>query len=148
MKNKCVVLQSETKLHTPKKEREDKLMSKKANIWFQHKQEVHGCKDWLRWGRTSKSICSNPCSVRDIQSRLLRPLSRQLLRISKEDALLPLCTTRASSPSPAQHSTAWCSSRTSSLFGTRGITKSLVLSSLCPPFRYLYTLTCSSLSLL
>lgn len=66
-------------------------------------------------------------------------MSRQLLKIFKEDTLLPLWATGASAPSSAQHSTAWCSSRTSSHLGTRGSTKSAWLYPFCTLPSGIYT---------
>jgi len=41
--------------------------------------------EWLRLARTSVSIGLNSCSSRDIQKAVLRPTSRQLLNVSKEE---------------------------------------------------------------
>lgn len=40
--------------------------------------------EWLKWEGTSGFIYSSPCSSRDTQSCSPRPMSRQLLKVSKE----------------------------------------------------------------
>ena len=50
----------------------------------------HRTPAWLSLGGDSGSICSNPCPSRDIQSRALRTISRQLLQISKKEMPQPL----------------------------------------------------------
>jgi len=74
-----------------------------------HLSQVTGVMEFQNaWGdkRLLEVIWSNPCSNRDTQSRVLRTMSRWLLKISKKETLQPLWATCSRAQSPAQYQSA------------------------------------------
>lgn len=90
-------------------------------------------KEWLRLAGTSGSTWLNPCPSRDTQSRVLRSVSRLLLKISEEETPQSLWATCASTQPLTQHRTcSWCSEATSHFPGHAscpGTVKNVILSS-------------------
>lgn len=70
-------------VHKKKKEKKKKAFT--IRILMENHRNTESVTEWLKLERTSGSICYNPCSNGDTQSRVPRSKFRQLLKISKEE---------------------------------------------------------------